>query len=279
VPIALHVAPHPDDELLGCGGTLLALRDAGWTIVNLACSLGRPDQHARRGDELREACRRAGFALRLPASPIAIGSGDDLAAAQGSLADEIAVAIDDLDPALVLGPSPHDGHHGHEVVGRATNAALRRRAVAPRWWIWTLWGHAPTPSLFVELDDRVLRELERALAAHHGELARAPYGRLLRARAEAAAVLGAEQVFGWGAAGPRATYAEVLTELLTDRGGRPLARPRALVARDALAGAEPRGVDLGAWLGSPSPRAALLGETSSAVDAADHDMRDPGRPA
>ena len=259
MPVALHVAPHPDDELLGCGGTLLRLLDADWTVVNLGCSLGRPDQHARRAVELREACRRAGFALRLPAAPITISAGDDLATAEDALAGEIAAAITELHPALVLGPSPHDGHHGHEVVGRATHAALQRTPGRPRWWIWTLWGHAPTPSLFVELDERVLARAADALDAHRGELARTAYARLLRARAEVAAVGGGEQVFGWGNASTGAAYAEVLTELLTDRGGWLLARPRRPSFDDALAGAESRGVDLGGWLRASSPRTALLG--------------------
>ncbi len=255
---ALHIAPHPDDELLGCGGTLLRLRDAGWEIVNLACSLGRPSQHARRGDELRDACRRADFTLRLPGATIALSRDDDLVAAQASLADEIQAAILQLRPALVLGPSPHDEHHGHEVAGRATRDALQRLSVRPRWWMWTLWGHAPTPSLLVELDESLLERTAHALAAHRGELARTPYDRLLRARAELAAVLGSEQVFGWGSAGPSVPYAEVLTELLTDRGDWPLAGPRRLDPAHALAGAQPRGSDLRDWLWSPGPRTALL---------------------
>lgn len=255
---ALHIAPHPDDELLGCGGTLLRLRDAGWTIVNLGCSLGRSDQHQRRRDELRDACRRAGFTLRLPVEQIAIGADDDLAAAQARLADEIQAAMAELRPALVISPSPHDDHHGHEVVGRATRDALQAIMIRPRWWIWTLWGHAPTPSLFVELDEAVLERTSHALGAHRGELARAPYERLLRARAEVVAVLGSEQVFGWGSPGPRAAYAEILTELLTDRGDWPLAGPRRLNPDNALDEAGPRGLDLGDWLQSAGPRTRLL---------------------
>ena len=48
--------------------TLMALRDAGWRVVNLACGLGRPAQHQRRRAEVEEACRRAGFEL-LPCEP------------------------------------------------------------------------------------------------------------------------------------------------------------------------------------------------------------------
>ena len=64
----LHLSPHPDDEVVGMPATLMALRDAGWRVVNLACGLGRPAQHQRRRAEVEEACRRAGFEL-LPCEP------------------------------------------------------------------------------------------------------------------------------------------------------------------------------------------------------------------
>jgi LmbE family N-acetylglucosaminyl deacetylase len=59
----LHLAPHPDDEAIGSPATLMELRDAGWRVVNLACSLGEGTQKGRRENEVREACHRAGFEL------------------------------------------------------------------------------------------------------------------------------------------------------------------------------------------------------------------------
>src|SRR3954447_15154351 len=81
----LHVSAHPDDELTGAPAALFALRDADFSIVNLACGLGRGEQQAQRGDELREACRRAGFGLELPAEPVALSSSDDSVKAQREL--------------------------------------------------------------------------------------------------------------------------------------------------------------------------------------------------
>ena len=38
----LHLSPHPDDEIAGMPATLMALRDAGWRVVNVAAaSAGR----------------------------------------------------------------------------------------------------------------------------------------------------------------------------------------------------------------------------------------------
>ena len=86
----LQLSPHPDDELAGMPATLMALRDAGWRIVNLACGLGRPEQHERRLAELEEACRRAGFELRLCDPPLALSADDDLRAAEVTLVDRLA---------------------------------------------------------------------------------------------------------------------------------------------------------------------------------------------
>ena len=67
--------------------TLMALRDAGWRIVNLACGLGRPAQHQRRRAEVEEACRRAGFELLPSDPPLALSADDDLTASEVALVD------------------------------------------------------------------------------------------------------------------------------------------------------------------------------------------------
>jgi len=219
MPVALHVAPHPDDEMLGAPGTLLTLQEAGWTVVNLACSLGRPDQLQRRLSELQEACNRTGFRLRLTRQPIAMSATDDLRLAESLVTGEIAAAIAELSPTLVVGPSPHDSHHGHELVGRATHGALAQTRTRPRWWMWNLWGESPTPTLYVTLSDEFLRRAAHGLAAHERELARNDYGQLLYARAEVAAVLGAERVFGYGTNSTGARFAEILTDRRNTQAG------------------------------------------------------------
>ena len=65
----LHLAPHPDDELMGGPAIMLALQASGHRIVNLACGLGRPEDQERRKAEARESSRRTGFELILPAGP------------------------------------------------------------------------------------------------------------------------------------------------------------------------------------------------------------------
>src|SRR3954447_14908150 len=246
----LHLSPHPDDEVIGAPATLLRLRDAGHRVVNLACSLGRPADHERRRAELTEACRRAGFELIVHEPPLGIAGSDDLDAAQATLTATAQALIADLGAHLVVAPSPHDGHHGHEVVGRAARDACAARD-APRLWLWGLWADLPLPTLYVPFGDDVLDRAVDALRAHRGELARNAYVDLVRARATVARVLGSERVFGFGSAVRPAPHAELLTEADHDGAKWGAGAPREPAPQDPLAPV-PRDRPVGWWLGEPS---------------------------
>lgn len=211
----LHLSPHPDDETIGAPATLMALRDEGWRVVNLACGLGAPGQRRRREAELREACRRAGFELLLPEPLPRIDRGADRAAARAGLAAAIGAALGELRPRVVVAPSPDDVHPTHELVGRVAGEALAALgAAAPRLWLWSLWGPPRRPTFATGFGEERLAEILDALAVHRGELARNDYARLVRARAEVAACLAPEllQGFGTAAAADRPPYAELLAE-------------------------------------------------------------------
>jgi LmbE family N-acetylglucosaminyl deacetylase len=187
-PVALAVSPHPDDELLGAPATLMALRDAGWRIVNLVCSLGRQPQRSRRRADLEEACRAARFELTIPEALPPLGHDDDLESGGEALREVIAEAIDALAPPVIVAPSPHDCHHAHEVVGRALRDAVEADTAARNVMFWGLWGDLPVPNVLIPFGAARLGEIERALAAHRGELERNRYDRLLAGRATAQAV-------------------------------------------------------------------------------------------
>jgi LmbE family N-acetylglucosaminyl deacetylase len=212
--VVLHCAPHPDDELIGAPATLMALRDAGWRVVNLACGLGRVGQRARREEELREACRLAGFELRLPHRQTSIASDADPARAGAELAAAIREALADLRPQLVVSPGPHELHPTHALVaGAVRDAAAELRDSAPHWWMWAVWGSLRQPTLATRFERTRLEEVLTALAAHRSELGRNDYRRLVEGRAAMSASLAPELIFGFGATVPGgAPCAELLTE-------------------------------------------------------------------
>lgn len=250
---ALHVSPHPDDECLGAGPTLLSLRAHGWRVVNLACSFGtNADAAPRRRAELTRACAALDFELRDLEPAVALRSAD----AQAGIARGVSAALDELAPALLVSPDPHDAHPAHEVVGRGVRDALAARDVRPRWWLWNLWGAAARPTLFAPCTPARIDAVAAALRQHAGEVARTDYVDVLHARARLHATLGAELVFGWGTTPPSEQQgADLLTEVLTDRGpGWRAAAPRCLDPADPLAPAR-AGHDVGPLLHEPSPRA------------------------
>lgn len=266
MPAVLHISPHPDDEALGAGATLIILRNHGWHVTTLACSFGRPEQASRRRAELLDACGRVGFELRETAGEIWISAGADLDAAQKRLAAEIRQALIEHQPSLLVGPSPHDGHHGHEVVGRAMIDAVDSLPLPsrPRVWLWELWALMPLPTLYVAVPADVMSLAASVLDAHQGELERNGYHRALEARAHLGAVLGFERVFGWGSTAPKDRYAEVLMEILSDQyPGWALAKSRMLVPDEPLDTATASGIDIGAWLVRPSIRQEILGWPAS----------------
>jgi LmbE family N-acetylglucosaminyl deacetylase len=233
MPTAVHFSPHPDDEVLGAPGGLFALRDAGWRIVNVACSLGRTEQRERRVRELREACRRARFELR----------------ENGAHASEV---LEELRPDLVVAPSPHDPHPFHGEVARSTLEAVAAAGAPRTVWLWTLWGEPLLPTLAVELTDARLAEIQHALEAHEGELARTDFRRLLRARAEVWGVVGGERLHGYGAPALPFERAELVTEIALQDGRWHLCEPRVVREGAISVQCTPGEVDVTEWLFEPS---------------------------
>ena len=122
----LVLAPHPDDEVIGCGGLILAHRDADQPVVVAVLTDGRlGDVGGRHGEgyvELRrEECRRAALALGgaetlfldLPDGglPQALDDGRLLQCLRGLLSLRSF--------ATVAFPSPYELHPDHRALGIA----------------------------------------------------------------------------------------------------------------------------------------------------------------
>jgi LmbE family N-acetylglucosaminyl deacetylase len=127
---ALVLAPHPDDETLGCGATILRKRTAG-TPVHIAlitdggashnsAVLSRAELVARRQEEAVAACG----VLGVRGSDVTfLGYTDGLLETEfDCLVRDIERLIRDCSPEEILTPSVIDGHSDH----RALNAATRR---------------------------------------------------------------------------------------------------------------------------------------------------------
>lgn len=143
------VAPHPDDETLGLGGTCAQLVAAGVDVHVVSVSDGgdaragaTPLDRLRLETTRKHELRRAGDLLGVHA-PVALGLPD------GQLADQEDRLAELLAQILADGPAGTwcaatwrgDGHPDHEAVGRAAATACERTGVTlleyPIWmWHW-----------------------------------------------------------------------------------------------------------------------------------------------
>lgn len=253
--VLAHLSPHPDDEALGSPSVLFALQESGWRIVNFVATMGRPGERERRSREAACAADVAGFELRTPHQPVGLSSRDDLELGFERIRSEVSCLLGELRPSVVVAPSPHDGHHAHELVGRAALEALRSFEDRPRLWLWGIWADVPFPTIYAPFDEPTMRRAQAAIQCYAGEIERNDYSSLFSSRARAQAILGVERVFGYGSTRTGcAPYADLLMECLPTAGGWKLGKGRLLDPPSEPAACIAEN-DIGWWLESTSPHA------------------------
>ena len=124
------VAPHPDDETLGCGGLIAYQRRRGLPVLVVAASDGEAAYPHRSPDEIAAIRRleqtRALAALRVRSANIQRCRLPDgqLAAHGEELARRVAALVHPGD--LVIAPWVHDHHCDHVACARAAARAAER---------------------------------------------------------------------------------------------------------------------------------------------------------
>lgn len=163
---AMIVAPHPDDEILGVGGTWARLADAGVDVTIVAVTDGERSHPGKAAElRVRRPLESVAAAVRLgvpPARTIRLGHPDG-GIDEGRLGAEL---LDVCGPGdLVLAPWDRDGHPDHDQVGRAALAAGRgQRAQVLAYLVWAWHWASPDGGLPW---DRALRvDLGVELAGH-----------------------------------------------------------------------------------------------------------------
>ena len=126
----LVLAAHPDDEVLGCGGTLaLCVENGAQVRVFIATDgaaglLGeaREQQAALRADE----SRRGGLQLGVRDFVFA-GLQDGRLGQEWGLTERLLREIDAFSPDWVIAPSPFELHEDHLALAAAASSALAQR--------------------------------------------------------------------------------------------------------------------------------------------------------
>lgn len=116
----LVVAPHPDDEIIGCGGAI-ALHGRRGDAVHVAL-VTRGEGGGDGAERLSET--RAGAAALGVASVTCLESRDGAVAGDEALPGRLGELLARLDPRVVYAPSPFEMHPDHVATLHAVAGAL-----------------------------------------------------------------------------------------------------------------------------------------------------------
>lgn len=133
----LVIAPHPDDEVIGCGGLIKRIKDENGKVYVLYMTVGDTKDFTKQGfsssdERLKEIGIVAKY-LKVDGWDIAfLGNDYHLkldTLGQKALMDiierESKVSIEKIKPTIVVFPSSISYHQDHRIVAEAIHASLR----------------------------------------------------------------------------------------------------------------------------------------------------------
>jgi len=194
---SLFVAPHPDDELLGCGGTILRKSSqgdiVGWLLITSITSeagwspqkIFIRDQEIERVREGLSISPNNIFSLGFPAAQL-----DQIPSSQ--LIAKISTVFKQFQPQEVFLPHPGDIHTDHRITFEAVSACTKWFRYPSVQRIMTyetlsetnfeqyLTSSPFTPNLFIDVSNHLTQKL-KLLEIYKSELGMHPFPRSLDA--------------------------------------------------------------------------------------------------
>ena len=165
---ALVIAPHPDDETLGCGGTLARLAPNCEIHVLLVTNGDGggdlpPGTSERRKDEMAAAARTLG----ITAPVLHFDEPDGRFADSPAYRKALAAVVERLRPNWVFLPWLLDSHPDHSRIARASSEVLRHGTVEQLLYCetWT-----PLPATHVVDITAVVEQKKAAVLCHETAL-------------------------------------------------------------------------------------------------------------
>lgn len=171
------IAPHPDDETLGCGALLFDAHARG-TPCHVVCVTNGDRSHpaSRLWPPARLAAERraefdAAVAILAPGARTHWLGHPDCEAPEDAASAERLSALIPVD-AVVLATWDGDPHVDHERVARLTRRALANRpdALAHSYPVWGRFADRTAPARRIIASDAALAAKARALACHRTQM-------------------------------------------------------------------------------------------------------------
>ncbi len=147
--LTLVVAPHADDESIGCGGTIARLRAEDRPVEVVVVT--EPGEAQLRWREFAAAMASLGVAQSSQ-----LGHRERGLTAAPELVIEFERLISARRPALILAPHAREADPDHRVVNRVVRAALhvarlRDREFEPELWEYEVWTSLERADMLVDI--------------------------------------------------------------------------------------------------------------------------------
>jgi LmbE family N-acetylglucosaminyl deacetylase len=181
-PNVLVLSPHPDDDILGCGGTLAKHKKAGHTITSVTLTDGSfgdpsiPDRDVlirKREEESQRAARIIGISrcefLR---------EKDQKLGTKGPIIQKIGALLDEIEPDLLYLPFFLDNHPDHVATHRIFYRVAQKKTVRTKCCFYETW--APLyPNILVDVSDEMAIKV-RAIKEYETQLKHYDYVRICK---------------------------------------------------------------------------------------------------
>jgi len=175
------LAPHPDDETFGCGGTIRMLSDSG-IAVDVAF-MTRGEQGAEGGPptaavsrelaEVRSREAQAACEVLGVRNVIFLNGNDTQLSSQPQLAGSIALLLQNEGYQRVFCPWRHDSHEDHQATFELLKEAIGANHVTTSFWLYEVWKPLPA-NTFVPID-RTMEAKRRAIDQYRSQLTQLNY--------------------------------------------------------------------------------------------------------
>lgn len=181
---ALVFAPHPDDEIIGCGGAILRHlenRDEVAVTIMTDGRLGDPKLAAQiyrgwakaqavteyigiRQEESRAAAKTLGYG-----QPEFWDARDRELQPDASTIKRVVQKIEQVRPACVYAPSVHEMHPDHRALARILLAAVPATQIRPELLMYEIGRPIPGPDILVDITQQWER-IEKAVQCFASQL-------------------------------------------------------------------------------------------------------------
>jgi len=189
----LVVAPHPDDEVLGCGGVIKKLTSSGHDVFVLIVSKGKADMYSEeRIINVRHEALKAHEILNVTKTIFLDFPAPDLDTVPNSqISDSISKAVNEFKIDTVFLPHKGDLHHDHKAVFSAGLVACRQvngnqvkkvfsyETLSETEWAAPEGSEVFIPTLFIKITDEIQFKLD-AMQCYKSQLREFPNPRSLK---------------------------------------------------------------------------------------------------